>query len=237
MSMDGFILATDELPSPQGSYMKLGPSNLCSAMGYVFPIGASIDITMFRLHSTKRLLVLKEAASIANDLIQNATCKKQIKQNKFVIENLKGMYDQICERMKMQTNPRDCFTMLRTDGTLLSGRFNYSYSDVSLYGMKDVDLNIEYSDLFIGKGTQWVISDCIEDAMCLEAALRCCDSKEDLLLLLRKIGAISVGQWMTPIEYLDYKQVAQNCEEISDRLFTQTHSNVAKVVALSRVKK
>jgi len=237
MSMDGFILATDELPSPQSSHMKLGPMSLCQEIGYVFPIGASTDITMYRMLSRKRLDIVKESAAIADELIKKSTNRKDIKQNTEVLRNLKPIYERICARMKLDTNPEDRFTMLTCDGTIISGKYKYSYGDLVFHGLKEIETTIEFSDLFVGEGTQWVISDCIEDSVCLEAAMRCCDNKEDLLLLLRKIGAISVGEWMTPQQYLKHKEVIKHCELVGDKVFNEIQSQLKVHVETAKGRK
>lgn len=214
MSRDGYILATDEVYTSFGTYQRLGPRGLCSRDAYYFPIGSNIDSTMIRVRNYLRLNYLSETVRVIGEEL-NDNPKYTFDK---VLTNIGTAADAIMDMMTIDKSPIDFFTRLTNRGHVEIGTMEYSYIGTKIYGVPDIDVTVKTNILPLGIGTEWLACISQEHSINLEAAMRSTSTKEELLLLLRKIGAIKLGEWLTIEEFTKRKELFKTYAIVAEQV-------------------
>lgn len=224
MSRNGLILATNELQTVYGSYMSLGPRGLCSNSAYYFPVSNSIDYTMIRIRNYMRIRSLADMVRLISVKIDKAKSRKTIDKYHAIIERIKICCLIICDTMDIDSEPTDLFTRLTVGGLIQAGTIKYKRNGPTYFGVPDIGVEESFNVLPIGIGTEWVSAIHCEYSIQLEAAMRSTSTNEELLMLLRKTGAIKVGEWLTVKQFMQRNKIIDLFRTIDEELMKDIES-------------
>jgi hypothetical protein len=230
LSRDGYILYQEETVTPFESYVKVGPSVLSYDSHYHFVMNASYDILMRRLRAVTELNFIMESAKLLSTQISQLKSGRLRKHHEAVLHGLKRQFDFIIDKYKITSEVTDRFASIASDGAIYTGYIAYSVDEININGISHVNANRSFSELFVEEGTEWVLCTNNEDSTKLEAAMRSTQTKEELLLLLRKLGAIGAGEWIKPREFYLRNEVSKHSKNVRDAIFNSNLFNVESVV-------
>lgn len=213
ISRDGYILASEDLRTVNfDSYLRPGVSAICSDLFFYFPISNRFDRLVERnlLYASCELWwdKIKEAELILKSKRSVESKRKAKLLLNAYISRYKTDFDDLT-----RTTYIDTFVALTLSDRLIEGRSEYiAEESADMFGLKTIKHSVIFNDLPLCKGTDWVIANDPTHSRYLETALRSTSSKEELLALLRKCGAIKVGKWYTKADFIYKHEFYGNIE-------------------------
>lgn len=226
MSRDGYILVCqEETRGKYGNYVKLPPSATASSKLYFLPGFvtatriAGMDNSYYEItngiwfyNAFTRLMERKDTSKSVKKRLQKVTDTLAS-----VLQGAINRYTN--EYFSEEDTVRVDYLAVESTGSVVEGIMEYTKpAGLSLTRKEEV------SFLKTGKGSDWFFSANYNTnfKLCLKAAMLSTDSKEHLLQVLRRIGAISEGEWLTVPEYIEKYDIAGT-------VLQQAHKNMTSM--------
>lgn len=211
---DGHILVTNENKTFKLSgYVQYSAASTTTSYLHYFPIAPIIlnrIVTLDTLYL--RIKILTRNINIFNKLIQSKLERSKLNKTKQLIESLtKLKEDYISDLMNLHSKSNEVENTTANEEIALAMDENGIIKLCSMKFIKhDTDgivCIIKEQKMPVDVDSQWVISHRDDITNDIEAAMRSTKTKEELLVLLRKIGYIKEGVWITPKEYFNNNNI------------------------------
>lgn len=228
---DGHILVTDELRSSYfKGYTKYGVQAVTSCFRHYFPICQNVERLVYYDQYYSYSRKVNTYINLSEDALKRRIGDKRRKtitsmiskltklQASWVLDILEGYQAGLKRDIESETFASDRFIGIDDDGEIIEGVVRYRCGETN--GVTDArkcDRTIDFSIKAVGPGSEWAVAYNSEHCRILETAMRSTETKEELLMLLRKIGAISVGEWITPKDYLKKYNIAEEVKAADKR--------------------
>lgn len=228
---DGHILVTDELRSSFfKGYTKYGVQARTTCFRHYFPISTSVERLVYYDQLYSYSAKLNQYIKLSEDALKRHIGEKRRKtiesmirkltklHASWVLEILEGYQASLRKDIDDENIASDRFLGIDDDGEIIEGIVRYKCRETNgVTDSRNCDRTIDFSIKPVGPGSEWAVAYNSEHCRILETAMRSTDTKEELLMLLRKIGAISVGEWITPKDYLKKYNIPAEVKAADDR--------------------